>query len=156
MADVYQELKNIQGLLGEWIEKMIPVLKKIQEDMPADVQAEWMEERVVEGSQEATVELYHGMLASLRALGADTMAIEEKLAASDIDLDSVKLEMDKVVILNPKVRLLMELLMARTMALLKKHEQEVTSVVVRAVLDAAVQVLDLIKAEVADMEDTDE
>jgi len=141
MSDVQTELKNIRGLMKQWLNDLIPVMEKIQEDMPTDEKA--FEERFDNNSHEANTKFADGLLASLRALGADTKDVEEKLDAQNVDFDEVNHEIHILMGQNWKLKLLNDELVATTMALL--YKPPVISVLIRLVLEAAIQLLELLK-----------
>jgi len=141
MSDVPTELKNIRGLMKQWLKDLIPVMEKIQEDMPTDEKA--FEERFDNDSHEANTKFEDGLLASLRALGADTKDVEEKLDAPNVDFDEVNHEIHILMGQNSKLKELIDELVATTMALL--YKPPVISVLIRLVLEAAIQMLEVRK-----------
>ena len=141
MSDVQTELKNIQGLIKQSLKDLIPVMKKIQKDMPTDEKA--FQERFDRDSQECYTKFVDGLLASFRALGADTKDVEEKLDAPNIDWDEVCHKINILLGQNPMLKELNDELGATTMAVLSKPP--VISVLIKLHLEAAIQLLELLK-----------
>ena len=140
MSDIQEEVQKIQLLMKEWLQELITVTKKIQDEMPGDTIT--LEERIDKDTQKANTLLAEGMLESLKSLGTDTKVVEEKLEAPTIDWEEVDNEFNRLVEENQKVKELTNELREMTNAVLSKPQ--VTSVFIQLGLDGMIQMIDLI------------
>lgn len=139
MSDIQEEVHKMQSMMKEWLQELITVTKKIQEEMPGDVIT--LEERIDKDTQKANTILAEGMLKSLKSLGADTKVVEEKLEAPTIDWKEVDNEFNRLVEENQKVKDLINQLIEIQNAVLSKPQ--VTSVLIQLGLDGMIQIIDL-------------
>ena len=96
-------------------------------------------------SQEANRKFLKGLLASIKALGADTNALEEKLNLSILNFNMVKAEVDTLMKENPEVKQLNHQLGLKARAIM--CQPQVISIICTLLLEALKKMIQMVQVK---------